>query len=93
MGKFGTAICPYCSAVVSLTKKGNLWQHLLPFNGTFFPVCPGSACSVKNPSAVLLGRLGGLKGGAARAAALSQERRIEIAKMAANTRWHGKEET
>ena len=34
-----------------------------------------------------LGRLGGLKGGAARAAALSPERRKEIAKAAAARRW------
>jgi hypothetical protein len=42
----------------------------------------------KNPAAVLLGRLGGLKGGKARAINLSAERRKEIAKKAAQTRWH-----
>jgi len=42
---------------------------------------------VKNPAAVTLGRLGGLKGGKARAEKLSAERRKEIAKKAANTRW------
>jgi hypothetical protein len=41
----------------------------------------------KNPAAVLLGRLGGLKGGNARAVSLSAEKRSEIAKKAANTRW------
>lgn len=41
----------------------------------------------KNPAAVLLGRLGGLKGGKARAAKLSVERRREIAKKAAEVRW------
>ena len=41
----------------------------------------------KNPAAVMLGRLGGLKGGRARAAKLSSKRRKEIAKKAANTRW------
>lgn len=41
----------------------------------------------KNPAAVALGRLGGLKGGKARAAKLSPERRKEIAKMAAEKRW------
>jgi len=41
----------------------------------------------KNPAAVILGRLGGLKGGKARAMKLSVERRKEIAKKAANTRW------
>ena len=42
---------------------------------------------VKNAAAVALGRLGGKKGGAARAAALTPEQRSEIAKKAAETRW------
>lgn len=42
---------------------------------------------VKDPRAVELGRLGGLKGGKARAAKLSPERRSEIAKQAAAKRW------
>lgn len=41
----------------------------------------------KNPAAVALGRLGGLKGGKARAEKLSDERRKEIAKTAARVRW------
>lgn len=41
----------------------------------------------KNPAAVILGRLGGLKGGKARAAKLSATRRKEIAKNAAAARW------
>lgn len=41
----------------------------------------------KNPAAVALGRLGGKKGGAARASNLSPERRREIAKRAAAARW------
>jgi len=44
----------------------------------------------KNPAAVYLGHLGGLKGGKARAAKLSVERRSEIAKKAAITRWEAK---
>lgn len=46
----------------------------------------------KNPAAVLLGRLGGLKGGKARAASLSAEKRSEIAKKAAQTRWRKQQE-
>jgi hypothetical protein len=42
---------------------------------------------VKNPAAVALGRLGGLKGGKARAKTLSVKRRQEIAKNAARKRW------
>ncbi len=41
----------------------------------------------KDPAAVALGRKGGLKGGKARAAALSPEKRREIAKKAAAARW------
>ena len=43
---------------------------------------------MKNSHAVALGRLGGLKGGAARAQALSPERRSEIARKAIRERWH-----
>jgi hypothetical protein len=42
----------------------------------------------KNPAAVALGRLGGLKGGKARAAKLSKKERSEIAKKAAQARWN-----
>jgi hypothetical protein len=41
----------------------------------------------KNPAAVALGRLGGMKGGKARAAKLSAKKRSEIAKKAAAARW------
>ncbi len=41
----------------------------------------------KNPAAVALGRLGGLKGGIARAAALTPRKRSQIAAKAAAKRW------
>lgn len=41
----------------------------------------------KNAAAVALGRLGGIKGGAARAASLSPEMRKTIAQKAAAARW------
>jgi len=41
----------------------------------------------KNPHAVALGRLGGLKGGVARAAALGSRKRSAIAAKAAKARW------
>ena len=41
----------------------------------------------KDPAAVALGRKGGLKGGKARAEALSPKKRKEIAKKAAKARW------
>ncbi len=43
----------------------------------------------KNPHAVALGRMGGQKGGNARAKMLSQRKRREIAKKAALARWKG----
>lgn len=42
---------------------------------------------IKNPAAQALGRLGGLKGGKARAASMTPEQRREIAKKAAASRW------
>lgn len=42
---------------------------------------------IKNQAAVELGRLGGLKGGRARAEKLSAKKRSEIAKHAALARW------
>lgn len=44
----------------------------------------------KNPAAVALGRLGGLKGGKARAERLSIEQRKTIASKAAHMRWEKK---
>jgi hypothetical protein len=44
----------------------------------------------KNPAAVALGRLGGLKGGIARAAALGPKKRSAIAAKAAKARWEKK---
>ncbi len=41
----------------------------------------------KDPAAVALGRKGGLKGGKARAAAMTPKRRAQIARKAAKARW------
>jgi len=41
----------------------------------------------KNPAAVALGRLGGKKGGKARAKKLTPEQRSKIARLAAEVRW------
>lgn len=45
---------------------------------------------MKNPHAVALGKIGGLKGGKARAAALTAAQRRAIAKRAALARWANK---
>ena len=44
----------------------------------------------KNPAAVALGKLGGKKGGKARAEKLTPEQRKEIASKAAKARWKKK---
>ncbi len=49
---------------------------------------PPAEKSEKNPAAVSLGRLGGLKGGKARSDKLTPERRSQIAKKAASARWN-----
>ena len=48
---------------------------------------PEEPKSERNPAAVALGRLGGLKGGMARAAKLTPEKRKAIASKAAAKRW------
>jgi hypothetical protein len=48
---------------------------------------PAEEPSDKNPHAVALGKLGGLKGGPARAKKLSAEERKEAARKAAMARW------
>lgn len=48
---------------------------------------------VKNPAAVELGRLGGLRGGKARAEKLSKKRLKQIAQNAAKKRWGNKNQS
>ncbi len=48
---------------------------------------PLQALARKNPAAVALGRLGGLKGGKARAEKLTPSKRKKIAQKAAKARW------
>ena len=50
-------------------------------------ISTGQPAPAKNPAAVALGRLGGLKGGNARAAKLSPAERKGIAQRAAKQRW------
>jgi hypothetical protein len=49
---------------------------------------PAQAEPEKNPAAVALGKLGGIKGGKARAKKLSAEERKAIAQKAAASRWN-----
>jgi hypothetical protein len=51
------------------------------------PIEPKPSIKEKNAAAVALGRLGGLKGGKARAENLTPEQRKEAARLAALARW------
>jgi hypothetical protein len=63
--------CPQCHATTELVAEA--------------PAAP--EVKTKNPHAAALGRLGGVRGGKARAQALSAKRRKEIARNAALARW------
>ena len=71
--------CPWCHAPTEIIDA-----LTLPTGVTLPGVAQG-----KNPYAAALGRLGGRKGGKARARALSPKRRSDIAKKAARARWSG----
>ncbi len=70
--------CPWCHAPTAITV---VLQEAVPVVTE-----PGG----KNPYAAALGKLGGRKGGKARAASLSKKRRSEIARKAARARWTGR---
>jgi len=90
--------CTICDWEAQLVEAGNAEDPLCPWCygpthrvsvlGLVVPehLRPGE----KNPYAASLGRLGGLKGGRARAATLSAKRRREIAAKAARARWSKK---
>lgn len=65
----------------------NQLAALIVSEATGGPQKPTGAAHEKNPAAVALGRLGGLKGGKARAKSLSPVKRKAIAKKAAGVRW------
>jgi len=62
------------SSIVKASTEGEPPKEILPDKN-------------KNPHAVALGKLGGLKGGKARAKKLTAEQRTEIARLAAYARW------
>jgi hypothetical protein len=68
-------LCPWCYGP---TERRTVLGLVVPEH-----LRPGQ----KNPYAASLGRLGGLKGGPARAQKLSAKRRREIAAKAARARW------
>jgi hypothetical protein len=65
-----------------------LAKHIVDIATGEIPVDENSAPGHgKNPAAVALGKLGGKKGGKARATRLTPERRQEISRKAAEARW------
>ena len=73
-----------------MNQKSKFIVDLVTGNPIPEDISPITAGKEKNPAAVALGRLGGLKGGKARAQKLSAKRRTQIARKAAQTRWHSK---
>jgi hypothetical protein len=74
--------CPNSLEFFGLQSLGGLWQA----GGM-----ASDAKSKKNPAAVALGRLGGLKGGPARTASMTPAQRKAAARKAALARWSKKQ--
>ena len=72
----GMMTCPTCHAPTRVLREE--W------------LIPAVTGETRNPHAAELGRIGGLKGGKARAASLSPRRRREIARKAAEARWRSR---
>lgn len=71
-------------------RDPNQLAHMIIGIATGEPEAAPTADTGKNPAAVELGRLGGRKGGKARAAALTPEERRAAAQKAAAARWNVK---
>jgi hypothetical protein len=76
-----TDISQLTRAIVEEATGESLAHHALPKDP------PHKPTRKKNPAAVALGKLGGKKGGPARAKKLSPEQRKVIAEKAARARW------
>jgi hypothetical protein len=79
-----TRRCPVCEWQGEVIDKGAPDQDCPQCHA---PTEVVSDPEAKNPHAAALGRLGGLRGGRARAEALSAKRRRDIARKAALARW------
>jgi hypothetical protein len=78
--------CPQCHAPTAIQAPPDASPAGTPAAGAT-PVEAPPAARTKNPHAAALGRLGGVRGGKARAESLSAKRRKEIARNAALARW------
>jgi hypothetical protein len=83
--------CLVCDTEADLTESSDTDEIGPPCPQCHAPTeriaIAGPTSQPGNPHAAALGRLGGLKGGPARAAALTAKRRREIARNAARSRW------
>ena len=68
-----------------MPRDTNAAAHLVVVMAT--GEAPAEPDTGKNPAAVALGRLGGLKGGKARAKGMTKKERSQAAKKAAKARW------
>ncbi|NUB01822.1 histone H1 [Azospirillum melinis] len=71
----------------SINSKKNNRLSEMDEGGALQEEMPLGSGSGKNPAAVALGRLGGRRGGPARAEKLTAEERKQIATRAAKARW------
>ena len=72
-----------------MPRDTNTLAHMVAAMATGETPAETRAEDGKNPAAVALGRLGGLKGGKARAKKLGKKKLSEAAKKAALARWNG----
>ena len=85
--------CLVCDAEAEVVERNDTDQIGTPCEACHAPtervavVARRTRPVAANPHAAALGRLGGLKGGPARAERLTPERRREIARLAARRRW------
>ena len=90
---WGFSVAPVVAKLQPMPKRSSKGSNPEDVNETAFRVLREATGEPapereKNPAAVALGRLGGKKGGAARAAKLSPKKRQQIARKAAMKRWH-----
>jgi len=71
--------------ILSMQKRSS--RHVNRIAARIARDTAGIELTGKNPAAVALGRLGGLRGGRVRAERLTAEQRQEIARKAAEARW------
>ena len=83
----GLAVSGYAWPNGGMPKRSSKKQSDQPQPTDAAPAQASEQPTEKNPAAVALGRLGGKKGGEARAKKLTKEQRSEIARKAAEARW------